>query len=60
MTDLVSRGYLVFSDKVGVKASFGHPARCNMLAYSARCNMLLLFMYMNQQLCMEVSGYEMK
>ena len=43
VTDLVSRGYLVFSVRVGVRTR---------LAYSARCNMLLLLMYIDQQLCM--------
>jgi len=51
VTDLVSRGYLVFSVGVGVRAS---------LAYSARCNMLSLLMYIDQQLRMYVSRYEMK
>ena len=33
VTDLVSRGYLVFSVRIGVRVG---------LAYSARCNMLLV------------------
>ena len=37
--DLVSKGYLVFSVRVGVRA---------ILAYSARCNILLLLMYIDQ------------
>jgi len=43
VTDLVSRGYLVFSVRVGVRTG---------LAHLARCNMLLLLMYIDQQLCM--------
>ena len=46
VTDLVSRGYLVFGDRVGVRAS---------LAYSARCNMLLLLIYVYKSTTMYVS-----
>ena len=46
VTDLVSKGYLVFGDRVGVRVS---------LTYLAGCNMLLLLLYVYKSATMYVS-----